>query len=160
MTENDTNEAYGNGFLMLKNIYVDMLMALLTGEEYKVLVFAIRRIEGFHKEHDFISISQFTKGIKSIYNKDKVLSLGTGLRIETVRKSLASLVVFGLLIKIDRNNPITNSGELWAVQKDPEKIKWDALKERLEQKSTKNAKRMTKARSSRRLSEQTQISIV
>ena len=151
MTENNTNKMMEEGFLMLPNVYVDKIMALLTGEEYKVLTFAIRRIMGFHKEHDFISISQFTKGIRSKFDSDKVVSHGTGLCIETVRKSLANLVEFGLLIKVARNNPNTNMGKKWAVQEDPSKIRWDILEQRLEQKSMKNAKRMSKARSSRQL---------
>jgi hypothetical protein len=129
------------------NAYVDLVMPYLTGEEYKVLTYAVRRILGFQKRQDHISLSQFTDGTKS---KDgEVLDSGTGLSVETVKKCLASLVSFGLMLRLKENDTKTNLGTLWALQWDGEKVNWQALKERNEKKSKTHKKKMAKARSMR-----------
>lgn len=127
------------------NQYVDDVMSYLTGEEYKVLSYAVRRILGFQKRQDHISISQFTHGVKKpdgSGNYDK----GTGLCVSTVKKCLANLTNFGLMVRIARNNRNTNKGDLWALQWEVEGINLAALKARQEQKSRANASNITKAR--------------
>jgi hypothetical protein len=129
------------------NAYVDQFMPFLTGEEYKVLIYATRRILGFQKRQDRISISQFTDGTK---NKDgEILDSGTGLSIETVKKCLANLVVFGLMVRLEENDPRTNEGVLWGLQWDENKINWQALEERESKKAKVDGERMKKARSMR-----------
>lgn len=128
------------------NGYVDDLMPFLTGEEYKVLIYATRRILGFQKRQDRISLSQFTDGTKSI--KDgRTLDNGTGLGKETVIKCLANLVRFGLMVKEADNDPKTNEGTLWSLQWDENLVNWTAIREQVEKRSKTNLNRMQKARS-------------
>ncbi len=60
------------------NVYIDRFMHLLTAEEWKVLSYAVRRIFGFQKRSDRISLSQFMHGTRSTLN-DVQLDYGTGL---------------------------------------------------------------------------------
>jgi len=46
------------------NAYVDQFMYLLSGTEYKVLCYLVRRIFGFQKRQDRVSIPQITQGIR------------------------------------------------------------------------------------------------
>jgi hypothetical protein len=129
------------------NDYVDNVMPHLTGEEFKVLVYAVRRILGFQKRQDRIALSQFTDGTKS---KDgETLDSGTGLSNETVKKCLANLVSFNLMIRVAENDPKTNDGILWELQWDETKVNWAALEERDEKKRKIYKKKMKKARSMR-----------
>jgi hypothetical protein len=133
------------------NGYVDLVMPYLTGEEYKVLSYATRRILGFQKRQDRIALSQFTDGTKS---KDgEVLDRGTGLSVGTVKDCLKSLVGFGLMMKLDDNDPKTNEGNLWGLQWDATKVNWQALEERYNKKQEADRRRIAKARSMR----QTQV---
>jgi hypothetical protein len=129
------------------NVYVDQFASFLTPEEFKVLIYATRRILGFQKRQDRISISQFTDGTKS---KDgETLDYGIGLSIETIKKCLANLVTFGLMVRLEENDPKTNEGVLWSLQWDEDKVNRKALQERKEQKEKTDAERMAKARSMR-----------
>lgn len=130
------------------NGYVDDIMPYLTGEEYKVLIYAVRRILGFQKRQDHISLSQFTDGTKSV--KDgHTLDSGTGLSRETVKNCLDNLVKFGLMVKEAENDHRTNEGTLWSLQWNEDDVNWQALKEHLEKRSKVNADRIAKARSVR-----------
>ena len=130
------------------NGYIDDIMPFLTGEEFKVLIYATRRILGFQKRQDRISISQFTEGTWS-RGHDHLLDCGTGLSIETVKKSLSNLVEFNLMVRVAENDPRTNEGVLWGLQWDENKVNWQALREREEQRAKVNTERMVKARSMR-----------
>ncbi len=110
------------------NAYVDVFMAFLTGDEYKVLSYATRRILGFQKRQDRIAISQFTDGIRT--REGEVLDRGTGLEERTVRKCLANLAAFGLMVREAENDPKANQGVLWGLQWDPKRIDWAALQKR------------------------------
>jgi hypothetical protein len=129
------------------NAYVDVFMPYLTGEEYKVLNYATRRILGFQKRQDHISLSQFTDGTKS--REGETLDSGTGLSVATVKKCLANLVKYGLMIHIADNDTKTNLGAIWSLQWNGEKINWTSLEERRTIKKQKHAKKMKKARSMR-----------
>jgi hypothetical protein len=130
------------------NDYVDAFMPYLTGEEYKVLIYATRRILGFQKRQDRISLSQFTDGTRSI--KDgRTLDSGTGLGKETVKNCLDNLVKFGLMVKVADNDPRTNEGTLWSLQWNEDDVNWKELQNHLEKRSKVNAARMAKARSVR-----------
>jgi hypothetical protein len=128
------------------NGYVDLVMSYLTGEEYKVLIYATRRILGFQKRQDRISISQFTDGTKK---ENEILDKGTGLGIGTVKKCLKSLSEFGLMVKVADNDPKTNEGAMWSLQWDGNKVNWQALEERHAKKQEVEKKRISKARSVR-----------
>jgi hypothetical protein len=129
------------------NGYVDDVMPYLTGEEYKVLIYATRRILGFQKRQDHISLSQFTDGTKN--KEGEPLDKGTGLSVETVKKCLASLVDFGLMLRLQENNSKLNLGILWGLQWDEDKVNWQALEERKNTAKKKHGKKMAKARSMR-----------
>lgn len=130
------------------NGYVDDIMPYLTGEEYKVLTYAVRRILGFQKRQDRISLSQFTDGTRSI--KDgHILDSGTGLSRATVINCLDNLVKFGLMVKEGENDPKTNEGTLWSLQWNEDDVNWKSLQEHLEKRSKINSDRMAKARSVR-----------
>lgn len=129
------------------NAYVDEIMPHLSGEEWKVLTYATRRILGFQKRQDRISISQFTDGIKS--QDGEALDSGTGLGIETVKNCLANLVAFGLMVRVSENDKTKNEGVLWGLQWDSEKVNWDAIEAREIKRTEANKKRMAKARSVR-----------
>lgn len=129
------------------NAYVDEIMPHLSGEEWKVLTYATRRILGFQKRQDRISISQFTDGTK---NQDgEVLDSGTGLGIETVKNCLANLVSFGLMVRLQENDYKTNEGILWGLQWNSEKVNWEAIEARETKRTEANKKRIAKARSVR-----------
>jgi len=70
------------------NFLTDELMPLLSGPEWKVLTFAVRKTLGWHKHSDEISIAAFQKGC--------------GLGRETVVKAVRALTKFGVLIKEGR----------------------------------------------------------
>ena len=128
------------------NIYCDKYMAFLTGEEYKVLDYTVRRILGFHKESDNISISQYVSGIKSTKTGEQ-LDFGTGLGRETVIKCLKTLCEFGLLVKVAKNDKKENEGDLYSLQLDDELVKEDAIMGRQRERKEKARKRISKARS-------------
>jgi hypothetical protein len=102
---------------------------------------------GFQKRQDRIAISQFTDGLKS--KEGETLDSGTGLSISTVKKCLANLVTFNLMIRVQENDSKTNEGVLWGLQWDSEKVNWTALEERENKKAKVYRKIMKKARSMR-----------
>lgn len=110
------------------NLYVDRLMAFLTPEEFVVLTYATRRIYGFQKLQDRISVSQFTDGTTA---KDGTrLDHGTGLAGKTVRDILKRLDAFGVLIRMNENDPHRNEGAEYALQTDANRIDWVSLTSR------------------------------
>ena len=58
------------------NAYVDQFMHLLSGPEYKVLCYLVRRIFGFQKRQDRVSMRQITSGIRN--REGDFLDHGTG----------------------------------------------------------------------------------
>ena len=73
-------------FCMIHNNIFDHLMKTLKPTEFTVLMVAIRKIHGFDKKSDKISISQFSEY--------------TGLANRTVCNSLRVLIELGLLVKL------------------------------------------------------------
>jgi len=123
-------------------------MAFLDGDEWKVLSFAIRRTKGFNKTSDNISMSQFSNGtVKGGEQKD----YGTGIGVGKIRKSLITLVESGLMIKVSENDPIENSGAEWALQINWDNVNLGILQIRYAEKSKKNAEKMTKIRSKKKI---------
>ncbi len=81
------------------NFYMDWLMAYLTGEEWKVLSYIVRRTYGFHDEDipKGIAVSCIANGFLS--KKDGAqLELGTGLSTATICKALDFLEELGIII--------------------------------------------------------------
>jgi hypothetical protein len=73
----------------------DELLAVLSGNELKVLLYIVRRTFGFKKQSDNISLSQMLHGIR---RKDgSVLDGGVGLSKPTLLNALHSLVAQGII---------------------------------------------------------------
>ncbi len=132
------NELIPNSF-QTPNAYVDDFMAFLTPEEYKVLSYAIRRIIGFDKRQDHISLSQFTDG--AILSDGQVRDYGTGLGREAVRNALDGLIRFNLLVKVADNDKKVNKGPLYAIQLDYSKVDYEGLIERASAKKSDQLER-------------------
>lgn len=113
------------------NFYVDDLLPLLTGEEWKCMSFVIRKTLGWQKFSDRLAKS--------------VIASATGLSEGTVDKCMANLVSFGL---IERKNENTGAhdGIEYGVQMHDEKIVWSALEDRKQAIKTRNSKRIESAR--------------
>lgn len=122
--------------------YVDDYLALLTGSEWKVLTYAIRRIMGFNKTSDAISLSQFTNGIT---NRDgEVLDHGTGLCKKSVMDALDKLVEFNLLILVKPGGK--QQAAEYALQLDATLVKNDLVLARHKEWNTRDQQRTEKAR--------------
>src|SRR5512136_1982387 len=92
------------------NAYCDRLMYLLTPAEWKVLSYAVRRIFGFQKFQDRISLSQFIHGTVSVKD-DKPLDHGTGLSRPNVIVCLESLIRYRLITKLADSDPVKKDGD-------------------------------------------------
>lgn len=126
------------------NTYVDEFMHLLTAEEYKVLSYASRRIFGFQKRADRISLSQFAEGKE--YDGDGARDYGTGLNKTTIRKALDGLIRFGLIEQIAENDPLKNEGARYRPQLDSSKVDHGGLRARRAVARVKAAARTETAR--------------
>lgn len=110
------------------NDYVDLYMHLLTPEEYKVLIYAVRRIFGFNKRKDAIALSQFTDGIQSRLTGE-MLDHGTGLNRATIVRALAELQKYGLIIKAETGST-NHASNVYELQLDADLVNLAGLKER------------------------------
>src|SRR5947208_1922675 len=85
-------------FTQVPDIAIDELMPRLSGAEFKVLLYIIRRTYGFKRRSDDISLRQMVEGIRT---KDgKQLDLGTGLTKETVTLAVKKLVEQGVIVAL------------------------------------------------------------
>ncbi len=126
------------------NAYVDKMLHLLHGDEVKVLLYAIRRIFGFQKRQDSISISQFMGGLRA--HSGDYLDHGTGMCTAVVSQAIKSLQAFGILILIEPNDPQTNNGATYALQLKEEAIAFEKLEARRLFESRANKSKTEKAR--------------
>jgi hypothetical protein len=113
----------------MPNFYLDSgIWALLKPEEQSCLTFLARKTYGWWKQSDRIAYSQLEKV--------------TGLGKSCVRKSMASLVRFGLATCLSGAHDAGNSsGQEWALQVEDQLVKYDLLNARQSAKQTLNAKR-------------------
>lgn len=118
------------------NLYVDRLMPLLTDIELRVLVYMTRRILGFNRREDQISLSQFTDGLISTKNGEQ-LDYGAGVSKEAARTALESLIKLGIVTQTQPYDSAKRVPATWSLQLDDALIDWQALQERRE--ATKNA---------------------
>jgi predicted transcriptional regulator len=136
------NEKFIPNSFQVPNVYIDEYLHMLSNSEIKVLLYAMRRIFGFQKRTDRISISQFCDGVK---NKDgDTLDHGTGLSPATVIKSLDKLIEYGLIIKVADNNG-KNEGTLYQLSAMPD-VDDETIKEEHQEKQQANKERMKKVR--------------
>lgn len=82
-------------FTQIPNIILDEYLSRLSHAETKVLLYLCRRTYGFHKQGDYISISQICNGIKT--SDGTVLDTGTGLSNKPVIGALKKLEEIGLI---------------------------------------------------------------
>ena len=85
----------------------DVLMHLLTGAEFKVLLYICRRTFGFKKRNDDISLAQMINGI--VTRGGKVLDRGTGLSKDSVSRAVKSLEQKGVILR--NRNRSTEKGD-------------------------------------------------
>jgi len=127
------------------NIFIDQIAYLLTAQEQSVLTRAIREILGWHDKAEDrqarIALSVFVNGVQK---KDGTrLSYGCGLGMSAVRKALAGLNTFNILIKV---GDATNDGQMYKLNFDDATINWDALHTRATDKKQANKKRTKEGR--------------
>lgn len=95
------------------NDYFDLVMGFLTGNEWKVLCFAIRHILGFHDRLMTrtrpISLSTFENG----YGEYK----GCGLNRKTIIEALKELEKYRLLVPVGK---ATSKGQRWYLDEYPD----------------------------------------
>lgn len=91
----EKRKVYRPNTTQVPNILLDEVMADLDKSELKCLLYAVRRIYGFHKEGDFIAMSQFETGITRMDGTR--LDKGTGLDRKSIRMALKGLIKKGLL---------------------------------------------------------------
>lgn len=131
----------------IPNDYVDKFMAFLTPDEWKILTYAVRRIFGFQRRQDHISLIQFSEGIS---RRDGTrLDYGTGLSLHSVRRAVRGLVTAGLLIQLAAPKA-DRTPALYALQLDQEQVKIDFLKARIEKERAGNAGKMAPVRARRK----------
>jgi hypothetical protein len=141
-----TSETFIPNSTQIPNDYVDKFLAFLTPEEWKVLTYAARRIFGFQKRQDRISLTQFSEGIS---RKDgERLDYGTGLTLHSTRKAVDGLVMAGLLVQLEPAS-MNHTPALYMLQLNPEGVRMDYLQRRREGKKAVNVARMNPARSAR-----------
>jgi len=126
------------------NAYIDEFMAFLTPEENVVLTYTARRIFGFHKDEDRISLSQYAEGIKA--HDGSILDYGTGLNKKAVRRALDALIAFGLIIEVEPYVIETSTPACYALQLDPEKIDSSGLHARRAARVAMDSRRTAKGR--------------
>lgn len=143
------------------NAYLDAYMAFLTGDEWKVLSYMVRRIMGFveddgngHlrlKNQDRIALSQFMEGVNSSQSSHR--DYGVGLRRESVLKALASLESHGLVRCIDKGDKRKRMAALYELKIDLDIETWDHLVIRSDERRQRNSRRVVKANATKAFAE-------
>jgi hypothetical protein len=136
------NEKFIPNSFQVPNVYIDEYLHMLSNSEIKVLLYAMRRIFGFQKRTDRISISQFCNGIEG--KEGNVLDHGTGLSPATVIKSLDKLIEYGLIVKVADNNN-KNEGTLYQLSAMPD-VNDETIQEEYQEKQQANKEKMKKVR--------------
>ena len=127
------------------NAYVDELMCMLTSAEWKIVSYTVRRIFGFNKRRDRISISQYTNGLVS--RTGEQLDGGTGLSRQTVSSCLVELLKYRVLMKVSNNNPRINAGAEYALNPEVDTVDIAGLLRRKKECEVSNRAKIQKARS-------------
>jgi phage replication O-like protein O len=91
-----------NGFTPIANeIIEELCRRKLTGREFRVLLFTIRKTYGYHKKEDWISLSQYQKGCY-LYRSG-------------VCKVLKRLVSYRVLLKLKKGYMLNKNYDEWGV---------------------------------------------
>ena len=143
MSDTDNQEGKASHFIpntfQYPNAYIDKYMSLLTPNENLVLTYAIRRIIGFQKQSDRISISQFSSGI--VTAKGIRLDNGTGIGESAVRSAVVALVkykIFKIVSEFDKKENLPNE---YGLQWDSDSVDLPGLQKRRDEKKTVDALR-------------------
>jgi DNA-binding transcriptional ArsR family regulator len=96
------SSAYLPNVTQTPDILLDHWMAELSGAEFKVLMYLVRRTYGFRKPSDTVALSQLTDGIRR--RDGSVVDRGTGLSKSTVCAALAQLEARGLVLRERRES--------------------------------------------------------
>lgn len=88
-------------FTRIPNNFFDEYLHVLSKGSVKVYLYLARRIFGFHKSSDKVSLSQICNGIKT--RNGVILDHGTGLRRNTVISGLRELEALGLIVRYRGN---------------------------------------------------------
>ncbi|KKK62369.1 hypothetical protein LCGC14_3005010, partial [marine sediment metagenome] len=119
------------------NIYIDVIMPLLTDSEWRVLSYAMRHILGWREKiaarKGTISLSMFEHGYGPYP--------GCGLNKGTIIKILKALDAHGILVK---DGGVTKDGQRWQIADNLEQISIQALETRLQNKRSKDKERTKK----------------
>jgi hypothetical protein len=124
------------------NYYSDELMHLLSGDEQKVLLYTVRRILGFHKDRDNISLTQYSYGITS--RNGHQLDYGTGLNRPAVINALEMLTACKIIAEIKEGH--SQTGKCYSLQLDSDQINLEPLKIRQAKRHQTGQQRTEKAR--------------
>lgn len=93
-----------NGYTRIANELLEHLcFAGISGSEYRILIFVIRKTYGFKKLKDKISLTQFQKG--------------TGMKGANTSRTLKELLAKRLLLKENNLYGINKNWEQWGVAK-------------------------------------------
>lgn len=119
------------------NIYIDVIMPLLTDSEWRVLSYAMRHILGWREKIETrkgtISLQMFEGGYGPYP--------GCGLNKGTIIKVLKALDTHGILTK---DGDVTKDGQRWQIADNLEQINIQALETRLQNKRSKDKERTKK----------------
>jgi hypothetical protein len=85
------------------DVLIDRVMPHLSGAEFKVLAYVVRRTFGFKKESDSISLDQICNGI--VRRDGSVLDEGTGLARKTAVAAIQGLEGKGVILCQRRSSP-------------------------------------------------------
>ena len=129
------------------NTYIDLYQPLLTPNEFACLIYAVRRIIGFNRDSDRISIAQFSKGKRNAEGEN--LDGGTGLSESAVRTAVNALVKYRLLLIIAPPDPEGNLPAEFSLQLDSKKTDYKGLIARMEVKKNQNQKKMRPVRAAK-----------
>lgn len=95
------NKLYPNTTQVFNFIF-DYMMSLLSGSEFKVMMFFLRQTYGFNRYNKVgYALKQIAEGIVS--EKGKRITFGTGLHVNSVQTAIDKLVAYGIL-KIKRGD--------------------------------------------------------
>ena len=93
----------GPNYTQVPDAVFDRLMPILSGAEFKVLCYVVRRTFGFRKGVDAISLTQIISGITT--RAGRQLDGGTGLSRDSVTKAIKSLEEKGVIVVNRRSSP-------------------------------------------------------
>jgi hypothetical protein len=128
------------------NYYSDELMYLLSGDEQKILLYTVRRIIGFHKDKDNISLTQYSDGITT--RSGQQLDYGTGLNRPAVISAIEMLTTCRIITEIKEGH--SQDGKCYSLQLDSNKIDLQPLKDRQAKRHQVGQQRTEKARATAR----------